>query len=67
MFTAAIFVLFFCEILKYVQVKKNILSILADGPPGVAFYRSGPAYLPNAGWLSCMRPEIFLQIKFIIF
>ena len=42
-------------------------------PPGLAFYGSGLACLPswlgmlNAGWLCSIRPEIFLQMKFILF
>ena len=61
----------FCEILKYVQAKSNILR--RAGPPGLAFCGSGLACLPswlgmvNAGLLSFMQLEIFLQIKFIIF
>ena len=39
----------------------------------VAFYASGPAHLPSLlgmideDWLGSIRPEIFLQMKFITF
>ena len=61
----------FCEILKFVQAKNNILR--RAGPPGLAFYGSELVCLPsrlrmvNAGWPISMQSEIFLQMKFIIF
>ena len=42
-------------------------------PPGLAFYGSVPEHLPdllgmvNRAWISSMQPEMFLQMKFIIF
>ena len=61
----------FCKILKFVQAKSNILQ--KAGPPGLVFYGSEIACLPNwlgmvnASWLSSVWSEFFLQMKFIIF
>ena len=73
MFTAVMLALFFARFLNMCKSRTTFCLFWEAGQPGLAFYRSGPACLlswlgmMNAGWLSSMRSEIFLQMKFIIF
>ena len=73
MFTAAMFILFSARFLSMCNPRRTFYFFWRAGPPGLAFYGSGLAYLPswlemvNAGWLISMRSEMFLRTKFIVF
>ena len=61
------------HLLNMYKPRTSFFLLWRAGPPGLAFYESGIVCLSrwlgmvNAGWLSSIQSEIFLQIKFIIF
>ena len=72
MFTAAMFS-FSARFLNIRKPRIRFHLLWWAGPPGMIFYRSGPAHLlswlgmMNPCWLGSMQSEIFFQMKFIIF
>ena len=59
--------------LNICKPRTTFYLLLGPCQSGLAFYGKGPAHLPswlgmmNTGWLSSMRSEVPLQMKFIIF
>ena len=64
---------YFARFLNMCKPRTTLYLICWADSPGLAFYGWGIVCLPswlamvNVGWLNSMRPEIFLQMKFIIF
>ena len=73
MFTVAMVIFFSVIFLNICKPRTTFYLLLGACQSGLAFYGKGPAHLPswlgmmNTGWLSSMRSEVPLQMKFIIF
>ena len=73
MFTVAMVIFFSVIFLNICKPRTTFYLLLGACQSGLAFYGKGPAHLPswlgmmNTGWLSSMRSEVSLQMKYIIF
>ena len=64
---------FSARFLNMCKPRTKLYLLWRAGPPGLVFYGTGLAHLPNwlgmvnSGWLGFMWSEVFLQKKFITF